>query len=103
VGVVTDQVKPVPQHHERLELHPFAMPGELEIANAVFGVEQLGAQRSQIIGNILQERIVARTDVGENPRLMLQQGDDGPFIEHALAVAVVHFLRARLNEPDGFA
>ena len=62
-----------------------AVPRNLEIADAIPGVEQLGVQRAQVIGKILEEGIVARTAVGENPGLMLQQGDDRPLIEHALA------------------
>src|SRR5437773_1924648 len=51
---------------------------------------------------MLEEGIVARTEVGENPGLMLQQRDDGSLIKHALAVAVAHLFGARPNEPDGF-
>lgn len=102
MGIVANQIKPLPYDHERLEFCPDAVPGKFEVTDGVLLVQQARAQGAEVAGEVLQKFIVARTAVSQHSRLVLQEGNDRPLIENSFAVLVVHLRGTGGNLFDSF-
>jgi hypothetical protein len=82
--VVANQVNPVRQHHERLEQRPHPVPRKLKIPHPQPRVQQLRAQRAQVVREILQKIVVPRPRVIQYPAFLVRQRHNRPLVKHHL-------------------
>jgi hypothetical protein len=89
-GVVADEVEPVAQDDEGIEMGAGCGAGELEFADAVPGTEELFFEFVEVFGEIILQTLRAGSHIADDFLATTRKGDDDQFIENGGAVSTGH-------------